>query len=261
MNVYTEMNGGTGDLLLYMMKPVSDFGHFADLKAAGHKTMVQVTANSDASIDLFRNINHLDYLRFASPTMRVDQKPPGEPFAKFDKIRRHGANWYQPTLFLDSEDMNIVAEVATEPFIAFHPFATAANRVPPNMLKLIDMLCENHHHVRLLGSATDTLNSGEMDYYSHPNLTDMRGRTSLRAALTITKLASKFIGTLSCMNCAAALAKVPSFVIVNRAIKDPGIYQIMGANGARVEPWNAIDNPKHIDHIYAEAAAWAGSRL
>lgn len=78
-------------------------------------------------------------------------------------------------------------------------------------------------------------------------------KPKLRVHMEIVRRATKFVGTLSCFNVLAQLAKVPSFVLVNRAIKEPFVYGLMHANGARVEAWNV---GKSAEAIYSEVIDW-----
>ncbi len=80
---------------------------------------------------------------------------------------------------------------------------------------------------------------------------------SLRLHIAVAQGAKKFIGPLSCFNCAAQLAKVPSFVIVNDSVKDPTIYSMMQGNGTRVVPFNG----RVTEDIHREAVEWATERF
>lgn len=77
----------------------------------------------------------------------------------------------------------------------------------------------------------------------------------LRFHIEVVRRATGFIGTLSCFNVVAQLAKVPSFVLVNQSIKEPFVYGLMNQNGARVEAWNT--GTKSVEAIYYEASLWA----
>jgi len=78
--------------------------------------------------------------------------------------------------------------------------------------------------------------------------------TSLRLHIDVVKRASKFIGTLSMFNCVAQLMEIPSFVLVNRSIKEPLIYNYMLQNSAWIAPWN-VGAP--VEEVYRTAVEWA----
>jgi hypothetical protein len=68
------------------------------------------------------------------------------------------------------------------------------------------------------------------------------------------KRARKFIGTMSAFNCVAQIMEIPSFVLVNRSIKEPLIERYMQANLSVVEPWNT---GRPIGQVYQDAVDWA----
>lgn len=76
----------------------------------------------------------------------------------------------------------------------------------------------------------------------------------LRLHIELVRQARKFIGPLSCFNVVAQLAKVPSFVLVNRSIKEPFVYSLMDQNKAVVSAWN-VGVP--YERIYDTVVEWA----
>ena len=123
-----------------------------------------------------------------------------------------------------------------EPYVAVHLMASEAKKIPPYSECLIDGLkAVGINHI-VVGERGDDL---PLNFRLHTH---------------IVRKAAKFIGTLSVFNVVAQIERIPSFVLVNRSIKEPTIYAMMQANGARIAPWNA-GTP--FDKVYADAIAWA----
>jgi hypothetical protein len=125
-----------------------------------------------------------------------------------------------------------------EPYVAVHIHASEAKKIPPHPEILTGGLIRAGVPFVLVGNE------------SH----DMPPNFRLHA--DVVRKAAKFIGTLSVFNVIAQIAKVPSFVLVNRSVKEPVIYDLMERNGAWVTPWNVGNT---LEATYAEAIRWAQS--
>ena len=257
MNLFSSITGGIGDILLGMMKPGSHLGYFPALKARGDSTMLEVRANTDDAIQLFERLPYVDHVAFRGKTLRTGRPPNYQILKTWD-----GLPWQLPQLALDDSEQRILADIAREPYIAVHMGAAQPNRVPPNPERLLAGLAKTGRRVVLVGvepgDDTPPINGNRTaglrsklvgtDFIILP--------PKLRLHVAVTQRAAKFVGTASCFNCAAQLAHVPSFLLVNRACRDPGIYGIMAKNGAHAEAWNA-DGAPPLDMIYRRAAWWA----
>lgn len=148
-----------------------------------------------------------------------------------------------PELIDDLTDVErVVLDAIPKPYVAVHLGASMTHKIPPEPRLLI---------AKLLHAKVPFVVVGH----------DSEGpKPKLRMHIEVVKRAAGFLGTLSCFNCVAQLAKVPSFVLVNRACKEPFVYSLMWENGARIEPWNSIGHVKPIAQIYDEAAEWARAR-
>jgi len=262
MKLYTQFVGGIGDILLRMMKPGTHLGYFPALKARGDETMVTVHANTDATIALFENLPYVDHTHFRAKRLRLNGPADYQLLKTWD-----GLPWQRPELALDDEEKNILESLTREPYVAVHVSASVLNKAIPDPDRLFAGLREANVRVILLGVETQDDAPGIVGNRSDGIRRILRGfmprpgagfllpPPKLRLQVVLAQRAAKFIGTLSCFNCAAQLAHVPSFVFVNRSIKDPGIYKLMADNGARVETWN--DGTKDIKRICREAVEWA----
>jgi len=236
MNIYATLNGGVGDMLLRMAQPGNDLGYFADLKSRGdHTTMLQVAGNHEFSVDLFAGMQHIDSVVYRSRPI-----PCFPGFRRLNHSHISGLKWAAPEIVLDADEQRILADVMREPYVAVHMFGSHPHKIPAKWGVLLAALREARIRTILLGSETQD---------------DLPPK--LRLHVAVAQRARKFIGTLSCFNCAAQIAKVPSFVIVNRSLQDGTIYPLMRANRARIEPWNLGPGRKSIEQIYHEAAEWA----
>jgi hypothetical protein len=131
---------------------------------------------------------------------------------------------------------DLAAIEGMRPYVAVHLGGSAPEKIPPHPTRLVDTLRASRVNYVLVGP----------EY--------RQGLGGLRTQMEVVKLATKFIGTLSCFNVVAQLAKVPSFVLVNRSLKEPFVYNLMDNNKAIVEAWNV---GKSWDRICDEAAEWA----
>jgi hypothetical protein len=255
MNLFSQLNGGIGDILLGMMKPGSHLGYFPALKARGDSTMLSVHANTDAAIQLLERLPYVDHIQFRAKTLRIDGLPDYQVLRTWE-----GLPWQPPQLALDDEEQNILADITREPYIAVHLTAAQAGRVPAFPEKLLSGLSAIGRRVVVLGVETGddgpSIGGNRVDGVrsklvgtSHVSLPP-----KLRLHVAVAQHAAKFIGTVSCFNCAVQLAHIPSFILCNRAFKDPFIYNIMAQNGAHVEAWNV---GKPIEQIYRDAVEWA----
>lgn len=123
------------------------------------------------------------------------------------------------------------------PYVAVHLFASHPHKQPPQPGLLLAGLRAAGVRTVLVGSETqDDL----------PPI--------LRLHIDVVKRARKFIGTLSVFNVVAQLKEIPAFVLVNRSLQEPLIYQYMAHNRSLVRPWNV---GQAIEEIYREAVAWA----
>ena len=252
MKFFSQLNGGIGDILLGMMKPGSHLGYFPALKARGDSTMLSVHANIDAAFQLFERLPYVDHIGFRGGTLRIDGPPSYEVFRTWD-----GLPWQQPQLALDDEEQSILADITREPYIAVHMAASEPGRVPDHPEKLLAGLSGR---VVLLGVET----SDDGPAVTGHRVAGIRSKLAgtpyillppkLRLHVAVAQRAAKFIGTVSCFNCAAQLAHVPSFILYNRAFQDPTIYNMMAKNGVRLEAWN-VGRP--VEHIYRDAVEWA----
>lgn len=132
-------------------------------------------------------------------------------------------------------------------FVAAHLFGSAPEKCPPRPLFLLNWL--SHFKIRavLLGNELDN-----QSFSTHIPLPQDAG---LHVHLEALRRADKFIGSLSCFNCAAQVWQKPSFVLANRSLKEPFIYGRMAINPrCVVRAWNA-DTPLEV--IYREAGEWA----
>lgn len=143
-----------------------------------------------------------------------------------------------PALIEDLTDAERARLDAITPgYVAVHLGSSDPQKIPPNPKLLIHALQRSGARYMLVGH-------------------DSEGPApKLRMHIEIVKRARKFIGTLSCFNVVAQLAKVPSFVLVNRAHTEPFIYGLMAENRAVVEAWNLGCRP--VGQIYDQAVEWA----
>lgn len=144
---------------------------------------------------------------------------------------------------LSGDELRVIDRLP-RPYIAVHPFASQENKAIPMPDKLLKGLVDAGVNVVLLGK--ESLPKEVEGIIRLPSVLRLQIEAAMRA--------TKFIGALSCFNCAAQIAKVPSFVLVNNAVKDPPLYQLMAENGVRVEP---INGTKMLAQIYDEAVKWA----
>jgi len=252
MNYCTSMNGGIGDALLYMMRPESDLGYFRSLKERGHKTMIQWVAHSADACELLYDLPYVDHIRFVGGNVKIDTtRVTNDADAKWSRINHnHERNllWYKPKLSLLDDELDAIDLITEKPYIAVHATASAMNKCIPDPEGLLKAICRRSEMpVYLLGGPDERTD------FKHGALTNLIGVPSLRLHVAVAQRAAKFVGPLSCFNCAAQLAKVPSFVIVNQSIKEPTIYKMMTDNGARVVPFNG----RPIPALHREAAEWA----
>ena len=256
MKLFTQTAGGIGDILLHMMKPGSHLGYFPALKARGDSTMFSVRANTDAAIQLLERLPHVDQIAFRGKTLRIEGPPDYQALRTWD-----GLPWQQPQLVLDDEEQNTLADIVREPYIAVHMGAAQPNRVPPNPEKLFAGLGVTGKRIVLVGTEPSDDKSpviGNRTAGIRSKLVDsfITLPPKLRLHVAVTQRAAKFIGTVSCFNCAAQLAHVPSFLLCNRSCHDPFIYNMMAKNGAHAEAWN-IEGGTTLDEIYRRVVWWA----
>jgi hypothetical protein len=255
VNLYTQMVGGIGDLLIAMMRPGSHLGYFPALRARGHSTMVVAHANTDAAAALFEALPYVDYLKFRGMTRKIDTSEG----RSFEALKRwNGLPWMQPAIALDDGEAASLRALTREPYVAVHITASLPHKVPPEFEKLLAGLREAGVRVVLLGVEPNDMAPAVKGNRVRGFRSLVGGEIlvppQLRLHVALAQGARKFIGTLSCFNCAAQLASVPSFVIVDRSLKEPTIYRMMAQNGAIVEPWNV---GKPIEAIYKDAVEWA----
>jgi hypothetical protein len=253
MKLFSQLNGGIGDILLGMMKPGSHLGYFPALKMRGDSTMLSVHANTDAAFQLLERLPYVDHIGFRGSTLRIDGPPGYEVLRTWDGP----LPWQQPQLALDDEELSILADITREPYIAVHMAASQPGRVPANPEKLLAGLSGR---IVLLGIET----SDDGPAVIGNRVAGIRSKLAgtpyillppkLRLHVAVAQRATKFIGTVSCFNCAAQLAHVPSFILFNCSFKDPPIYDMMAKNGARTEAWNV---GKPVEQIYRDAVEWA----
>ena len=253
MKLFSQLNGGIGDILLGMMKPGSHLGYFPAFKARGDSTMLSVHANTDAAIQLMERLPYVDHIGFRANTLRIEGPPDYQVLRTWD-----GLPWQQPQLALDDEEQSILADITREPYIALHLTAALPGRVPANPEKLLAGLAGLRTVILGVETGDDGPSiSGNRVGGLHSKLAGTPHillPPKLRLHVAVAQRAAKFIGTVSCFNCAAQLARIPSFILCNSSFKDPPIYNMMAKNGARVEPWNV---GKPIEKIYREAVEWA----
>jgi len=255
MKLFSQLNGGIGDILLGMMKPGSHLGYFPALKARGDSTMLSVHANTDAAIQLLERLPYVDHIQFRAKTLRIDGPPDYQVLRTWADLP-----WQQPQLALDDEEQSILADIARKPYIAVHMAAAQSNRVPPNPEKLLAGLATIGRPTVLLGVETNDDGLSVSGNRVEGIRSKLAGTPhillppKLRLHVAVAQRATKFIGTVSCFNCAAQLAHVPSFILVNRSCKDPPIYDMMAKNGVHIEAWN-VGRP--VEHIYRDAVEWA----
>jgi hypothetical protein len=257
MKLFSQITGGIGDILLYMMRSGSHLGYFPALKARGDSTMLSVHANTDAAIQLLERLPHVDHIQFRGKTLRIDGPKDFEILRTWDRLP-----WQQPHLALDDEEQRILADITREPYIAVHVAASQSNKAPPHTDKLLAGLAATGRRTVVLGVETSDDGPAIMGNRMEGMRAKLAGTPhillppKLRLHIAVAQHATKFIGTLSCFNCAAQLAHVPSFVLVNRSIQEPNIYRMMSKNGAHAEAWNITGGPP-LDVIYKRAIGWA----
>lgn len=257
MNFYTQMIGGIGDLLIAMQKPGSHLGYFPALQARGDSTMIEAHANTDAAVALFERQPFVNHLRFRGKGLRIDSAPG----ARFDMLRQwSGLEWTRPRIVLDDYEQAYLDTVRSRgSYVAVHVAASLPEKVPPHFPALLDRLKYAGVRTILLGiEATDdgpAIVGNRSLGYRIITSGHIVPPPRLRLHIALAQQARKFIGALSCFNCAAQLAGVPSFVLVNRSIQDPQIYRMMRENSAIIEPWNL--GTKKAEDIYREAGWWA----
>lgn len=131
-------------------------------------------------------------------------------------------------------------------FVAVHPFASSPNKSLPYPGVLFDWLHRDGVPFVVLGD--------------EPVITHYAPRVPGRLHLSfeVLRRARKFVGALSSFNCAAQLMMKPSYVIVNRSIKEPFVYGLMADNNAVVKAWNEIGGKQSdIWAIYHDVVEWA----
>ena len=132
-------------------------------------------------------------------------------------------------------------------FIAVHPFTSTPNKAFPNPDVLFDWLRRDGVPFVVLGNEP---------LYLAPCAIRVPGRLPL--SFEVLRRARKFVGTLSSFNCAAQLMMKPSYVIVNRSIKESFVYGLMADNNAVVKAWNEIGGKQSdIRAIYHDVVEWA----
>lgn len=226
MKVYSVLHGGLGDMLLQMYTPGRPFGRLADAKARGYETAAVVESDRRCARELVAGAPFLDHI--------VPKIPQGFQYA--DSVRPRLAWAEYQHAFADAERATI--ESIHRPYVAVHLGSDGYEKRPPDPKLLLGMLQAAHVPHVVVGH-------------------DSEGPPpSLWTHIEVVRRAAKFIGTLSCFNCVAQLAKVPSFVLLNRAIKEPIIFGRMRDNGAIGEEWN-VGRP--VTDIYRQAVAWAAS--
>jgi len=267
VNLYTQTVGGIGDILLDLFKQGSRFGYFQALKARGDSTMLVAHANTDAAYDLLKGQPYVDHLRFRGKTMRLDTAPGAvyEPLKRWD-----GLTWTPRHVILDGEEERLLRHIGCTPYVAVHMSASLPEKVPPHFVSLLDHLhrrgvrtvllgCEsNDNDPAVIGNRVQGFRSSlvDSDFILLP--------PKLRLHVAVAQCARKFIGTLSCFNCAAQIASVPSYVIADQSIKEPRVYSMMARNRTIVRFWNdhspilsAAARLSFLDRIYSDAAEWA----
>jgi hypothetical protein len=139
----------------------------------------------------------------------------------------------------DAESCRIMSTLRSieQGYVAVHLDASTPNKIPSKPDLLARMLDDAEVPFLLVGDET----------------TDLPFNFRLHA--DIVRHARKFVGTLSVFNCVAQLAKVPSYVLVNRSLQAPDIYHKMRVNGAWIVPWNV--GALVIEEIYADVVKWA----
>lgn len=247
------MNGGIGDALLYMMRPGSDLGYFPALKARGYNTMLQWVAHSADACELLYDLPYVDHIRFVGGNVKIDTtRGSTAKWARINLAHQRDLAWQQPKLTLNDDELDAIDIISEKPYIAVHFTATAMNRCIPDPEGLLRMLVRRAEMpIYVLGGPTERLD------FKHPSVTNLIGVPSLRLHVVVVQGAAKFIGPLSCFNCAAQLAKVPSFVIVNSSIKEPTVYRMMAESDTRVVPFNG----RVIPELHREAVEWATGRF
>ena len=125
-----------------------------------------------------------------------------------------------------------------QPYVAVHLFGSQPTKIPPKWGLLLKGLRDAKVRTILVGSETED---------DLPPI--------FRLHIDVVKRARKFIGALSVFNAVAQIMEIPSFVLVNRSLHEPLIYQYMRANHAIVRPWN--DGTRSVEAIYQEAVEWA----
>lgn len=145
---------------------------------------------------------------------------------------------------LNGDDLDVLDDLP-ENFVAVHLWGSEPKKCVP----MPAMLCAG---LVTSGVKFVVLGNEPADYLA-PGL---RVPPKIALQIAVMRRARKFIGTLSMWNCVAQVFAVPSFVLVNRSIKEPYIYRLMEQNHATVRAWN-VEHGRGPYGVYAEAVEWA----
>ena len=119
--------------------------------------------------------------------------------------------WERPEIYLTAEEQHVANDILSGgPYVAFHPFAGDSDeekrrfQIDPNaILKALDVA---GIRVVVLGGP------GESVSFSGPNVINMIGKYSVRLHVYLVAHSQKFIGSMSCYNCAALEYEIPSLI-------------------------------------------------
>lgn len=251
--VFLPKAGGIGDLMLWMLERGSPCGYLKSLKENYPDVQIKVLTfchNAQARTLFEGNpwIDHVECKPFDPlwGSEHIDQyqvyvDDDGVVWHKFHHHEWPGLHWSQPSFFLSDEESKLVERYRETPYIAFHPFAGSDDRTLESRVSVaatIDAIAARGKRVVIVG---------------------LKDR-SVALDAVLTSRAEKFIGTLSCFNCVAAVSRVPTLAFAFPEVRGwlendhHGIYMLMRNNRARVLFWDEMP-----DDLYAKIGEWAVS--
>ena len=222
----TVMGGGLGDVILSYLTLHPTY--LADLKRREPDSFVRVaayTVNRNAVIEFLRFCPWIDELVVADWKGNYDEYVADilDGFIDIDKLRSELKSII-PTIFLSPTEEQILSELTSEPYVAFHPFAGTPERDwrgGIDLINVIDRICDAGQRVILLGGSSvrvegcNVCSLREKLLYQRPGLINLVNKYTVRLHASLATKAARFIGSVSCYNCAAAAMKVPSLLVTH----------------------------------------------
>lgn len=217
--IYTVMSGGLGDIILSTLHPGCDLGYFKALKERGDMTKVDMWCHHGEQgktllglnpyIDQCEHTKDLPYNLYRHSAGRAGQ------FRLLTREEKATLPWERPEIYLSPEEQTLADKILSPgPITTFHAFANPGaaredrafgNHI--NLSSMIAALCEGGVRVVLLGGPGEAIACRP-----HPNLINLIGRPTVRLQTYLVSKSQKFIGGMSCFNCAALEFGVPSII-------------------------------------------------